>query len=201
MGTLTFYEPESNMFCALGHGITDVDTQQIIKLAKGELVTTNIIAITKGKKGTPGELKGSIEYGESLGNVYKNSALGIYGNLTNINKLNVGNPIDVALRNEVKEGEAEIICELENGKKENYKIKIEKLFTSNNSDNKSMIIKITDERLLEKTGGIIQGMSGSPIIQDGKFVGAVTHVLVNNPEMGYGVFADMLIKEMKDSDK
>ena len=111
--------------------------------------------------------------------------------------MNSNDAIEVAIRDEIKQGDAEIICELENGKKERYKIQIQKIYTSNNYDNKSMIIKITDEKLLEKTGGIIQGMSGSPIIQNGKFIGAVTHVLVNDPTVGYGVFADMLIKQMK----
>ena len=106
---------------------------------------------------------------------------------------------DVALRSEIKEGDAEIICELENGKKKTYKIKIEKIYTSNNYDNKSMLIKITDEELLSKTGGIIQGMSGSPIIQDDKFIGAVTNVLVSDPTTGYAIFGDLMIKQMRAS--
>lgn len=106
--------------------------------------------------------------------------------------------MEICLREEIKNGKAQIICELENGKKEYYDIEIQKVFVNNNQDNKSMLIKITDERLLEKTGGIIQGMSGAPIIQNGKFVGAVTHVLVNDPSMGYGVFADIMLKQMKE---
>ena len=104
--------------------------------------------------------------------------------------------MEILNRDEIKKGKAQIICELEDGKKEYYDIEIQRIYTANNKDNKSMLIKITDERLLEKTGGIIQGMSGSPIIQNGKFVGAVTHVLVNDPTTGYGVFADMMIKQM-----
>ena len=104
--------------------------------------------------------------------------------------------MEVANRNEIKQGKAQIICELEEGKKEYYDIEIERIYTNNSKDNKSMLIKITDERLLEKTGGIIQGMSGSPILQNGKFIGAVTHVLVNDPTSGYGVFADMMLKQM-----
>lgn len=106
--------------------------------------------------------------------------------------------MDVALREEIEEGNAQIICQFEDGKKEKYNIKIEKKYTNNTRDNKSMLIKITDERLIEKTGGIIQGMSGSPIIQNEKFVGAVTHVLVQNPTEGYAVFADMLIKQARE---
>ena len=108
--------------------------------------------------------------------------------------------MDVCLREEVKTGNAQIICELENGKKEYYNIEIQKVFINNNEDNKSMLIKVTDERLIEKTGGIIQGMSGAPIIQKGKFVGAVTHVLVNDPTLGYGVFADIMLKQMRQVD-
>ena len=104
--------------------------------------------------------------------------------------------MEILNRDEIKKGKAQIICELEDGKKEYYDIEIQRIYTANNKDNKSMLIKITDERLLEKTGGIIQGMSGSPIIQNGKFVGAVTHVLVNDPTTGYGVFADMMLKQM-----
>ena len=104
--------------------------------------------------------------------------------------------MEILNRNEIKQGKAEIICELESGNKKNYSIEIEKIYTSNNKDNKSMLIKITDKELLEKTGGIIQGMSGSPIIQNGKLVGAVTHVMVNDPTKGYAVFADMMIKQM-----
>ena len=105
--------------------------------------------------------------------------------------------MELALRNEIKLGKAKIMCSLENEKIEEYEIEIEKIYRENNYDNKSMLIKITDERLLEKTGGIIQGMSGSPIIQNGKFVGAVTHVLVNNPQEGYAVFGDIMLKQMR----
>ena len=200
VGTLTFYEPKADTFCALGHGICDVDTGGILNISRGELVTTNIVAIVKGEKGKPGEVKGTIENGESIGKVTKNTILGIYGNGLQSNKLNVdtSKTMEIATRSEVKEGEAEIICQLENGKKDIYKIEIEKIYTSNNYDNKSMIIKIKDERLLRKTGGIIQGMSGSPIIQNGKFIGAVTHVFVNDPTQGYAVFADMMIKQMRE---
>lgn len=199
VGTASFFEPETGMFCALGHGITDVDTGEVVNIANGELVTTNIVSITKGEKGKPGEIKGSIETGEKIGDVSKNTSFGIYGTVSQKGKLGISSndEVEVALRDEIKQGDAEIICELEDGKKENYKIQIQKVYISNNYDNKSMLIKITDERLLEKTGGIVQGMSGSPIMQNGKFVGSVTHVLVNDPTVGYGVFADMMIKQMK----
>lgn len=199
VGTLTFYEPSTGKFAALGHGIVDVDTGDIINIANGELVTSNLVAIKKGEKGTPGGIKGSIDSGVTIGNISKNTNFGVFGLVSNKNNLNLNGAkeYEVALRSEIQTGEAEIICELENGKKEQYKIEISKIYTSNNYDNKSMMIKITDERLLQKTGGIIQGMSGSPIIQNGKFVGAITNVLVSDPTTGYAIFGDLMVKQMK----
>ena len=200
VGTATFYEPSTKMFTALGHGITDIDTGDIVKIANGELTTSSIISIKKGERGNPGEIRGTIDAGVKIGEVNKNGSFGISGIVTNFENLNIdlAQEMEVALRSEIKEGKAYIICELENGKKEQYEIEIERIYVSNNYDNKSMLIKITDKKLLEKTGGIIQGMSGSPIIQNGRFVGAVTHVLVNNPTQGYAVFADMMIKQMRE---
>ncbi|MCI9245822.1 MAG: SpoIVB peptidase [Clostridia bacterium] len=199
VGTLTFYEPETKMFATLGHGILDVDTSDLIKIANGELVTTNILNIQKGEKGKPGEIRGTIESGYTLGRVTKNTAFGVYGILDAPSYLSISaqDAIEVATREEIKTGAAQIICELENGKIQYFDIEIQKVFVGNNEDNKSMLLKVTDEELLEKTGGIIQGMSGAPIVQDGKFVGAVTHVLVNDPSQGYGVFADIMLKQMR----
>ena len=197
VGTASFYIPSTGMFASLGHGITDIDTGDLITISNGELVSTNIVSIQKGEKGKPGEIKGSIEGSRKIGEVYKNSSFGIFGKVSNKNSLKVTeSEMEILNRDEIKKGKAQIICELEDGKKEYYDIEIQRIYTANNKDNKSMLIKITDERLLEKTGGIIQGMSGSPIIQNGKFVGAVTHVLVNDPTTGYGVFADMMLKQM-----
>ncbi len=200
VGTITFYEPSTGKFGALGHGINDVDTYELIDIANGELVTTNIIDIVKGEEGSPGEIRGIIEDGKTIGSVSKNTSFGVYGNMLDTSRLNINknNELEVANRSEIKTGKAEIMCELENGKVENYEIEIQKIFLENNSDNKSMLIKVTDEELIEKTGGIIQGMSGAPIIQNGKFIGAVTHVLVNDPKMGYAVFGDLMIKQMRE---
>lgn len=200
VGTATFYEPSTGMFASLGHGITDIDTGDLITISNGELVTTNIISVQKGEKGKPGELKGSIESSKTIGDVSKNTSFGIFGKITNKSNLKISEQeMEVATREEIKTGKAQIICEIEDGKKEHYDIEIQKVYTSNNRDNKSMLIKVTDKKLLEKTGGIIQGMSGSPIIQNNKFVGAVTHVLVNDPTSGYGVFADIMLKQMKET--
>ena len=199
VGTLTFYEPSTGEFGALGHGINDVDTYELIDIASGELVTTEIIDIVKGEDGSPGEIRGTIDNGISLGNIYKNTSFGIYGNIDNVAKLNLTQykEYEVANRNEITTGKAEILCELENGKTQSYEIEIQRLFLENNENNKSMLIKVTDEELIEKTGGIIQGMSGAPIIQNGKFIGAVTHVLVNDAKTGYAVFGDLMIKQMR----
>lgn len=198
VGTLTFYTPEDNKCVALGHGITDIDTAELIDIASGELVSANILSIVKGEKGNPGEVKGTIENGYKIGNVYKNTAFGVYGTLDSKTMLNVSesDAVEVATRDEIKTEKATILCELETGKRKEYEIEIERVFVNNNSDNKSMLIKVTDKELLEKTGGIIQGMSGAPILQNGKLIGAVTHVLVNEPTEGYAVFGDILVKQL-----
>lgn len=199
VGTVSFYEPASGMFAALGHGIQDVDTQELLTIAKGDFITTKILSITKGTKGNPGKLQGSIDNQTTLGEINKNTEFGIYGKLSNTSALNINanNAIEVAGREEIKTGEATIICTLDNNIKKEYKVEIQKIYKNNNENNKSMLVKVVDKDLIEKTGGIIQGMSGSPIIQNGKLVGALTHVLVNNPEMGYGVFADLMVKQMR----
>ena len=199
VGTVTFYDPDSKTFGALGHGITDIDTNELINIASGEFVTTKILNLKKGESGNPGKIQGTIENQKNIGTIYKNSKFGIYGKVEDLSSLGVdaSKEMEIALRDEIKEGKATILCSLDNKAPKEYEIEIEKVYRENNYDNKSMLIKVTDEELLEKTGGIIQGMSGSPIIQNGKFVGAVTHVLVNNPDEGYGVFGDIMYKQSK----
>lgn len=200
IGTISFYDPESKSFAALGHGILDIDTEELISIANGEITTANIISIAKGEKGSPGEIRGSLIGQSSIGTISKNTKLGIYGTLNNASVLNVGSEsaIEIDLREEIKEGKATLICSLENNQKKEYEIEIQKIYVNNNTDNKSMVVKITDEELLNKTGGIIQGMSGCPIIQNGKLVGALTHVLVSDPTKGYAVFADLMVKQMRE---
>lgn len=199
VGTLTFYEPNTNSFMALGHGISDIDTEKIVDIASGELIMASILTIKKGVKGTPGEIRGTIENGNNIGKIGKNTNLGVYGTVTNKNYLDISGmeEMEVATRSEIQEGKAQIICQLDNNGRKTYEIEIEKIYLANNTDNKSMLIKVTDKELLEKTGGIIQGMSGAPVIQNGKFVGAVTNVLVNDPTQGYAIFGDMMIKQMR----
>lgn len=158
VGTLTYYEPSTKGFAALGHGILDVDTGELVSIANGEVVTTDIISIQKGEPGIPGEIKGSIANQSKIGDIYKNTYLGIYGTLDNPGVLNINNSeaIDVALRDEIQTGKAYIICSLENNVREKYEIEIERVYKNNNENNKSMVIKVTDQDLIEKTGGIIQ---------------------------------------------
>ena len=200
VGTVTFYEPETKTFGALGHGITDIDTNELINIASGEFITTKILNISKGESGNPGKIQGTIDNQTKIGTISKNTKFGIYGKVDNLSTLQLdkNNEMEVALSEEVEPGKAYILCSLDNTTPQKYEIEIEKVFRDNNYDNKSMQIKVTDLRLIEKTGGIIQGMSGSPIIQNNKFVGAVTHVLVNNPQEGYGVFADIMLKKSKE---
>lgn len=181
----------------MGHGIIDADTEKLISIEKGELVTTSVLDIQKGEEGNPGQIKGIISNSKTIGEVYKNSEFGIYGKMIEASTLNIdeANLIPVANRDDIKLGTANVILTLENGIRKEYEIEITKIYKNNNSDNKSMLIKVTDEKLLNLTGGIIQGMSGAPIIQNGKFVGAITHVFVNKPTEGYAVFGDLMIKQ------
>lgn len=200
VGTVSFYEPTTKTFAALGHGIQDIDTGSLLNIAKGEFVTTKIVSIIKGKKGNPGKIQGSIENSTIIGEVYKNTEFGVYGKVTNISALNidVSKAIEVASRDEIETGPAKIVCTLENNKTKEFDIQVEKIYANNNDNNKSMLVKVTDKDLIEKTGGIIQGMSGSPIIQNNKVIGALTHVLVNDPEKGYAVFADLMVKQARE---
>lgn len=201
VGTITFYEPESNSFGILGHGITDSDTNNLINIDSGELVTAKVISLKRGEVNIPGEIKGTIVNSQTIGKITKNTQFGVFGNLNNLTALNidVSKSIEVATREEIEEGEAKILCSTNSSNvSKEYKIEIEKVYRENDYNNKSMLIKITDEELLNETGGIIRGLSGAPIIQNGKFVGAITNVLVSNPEMGYAIFGDMMIKEMKE---
>ena len=202
VGTITFYEPESNAFGILGHGITDVDTNRLIDIDYGELVTARVITLKRGKENEPGEIKGTIINSNTIGRISKNTQFGIFGKLDNLTSLNIdiSNAIEIATREEIQEGTAKILCAINSSNiSKEYDIEIEKIYTDNDYNNKSMLIKITDEELLQETGGIIRGLSGAPIIQNNKFVGAVTNVLISNPEVGYAVFADMMIKELKEN--
>ena len=196
IGTITYYEPKTEKCAALGHGIIDSDTQKLISVENGDIVTSNIIEIKKGEEGVPGQIKGTIANGEKIGEVFSNTEFGIYGKITDKTKFNIDNSniMPVANRNEISIGKAKMLLTIENGIRKEYEIEISKIYKNNNIDNKSMLIKVTDSKLLNLTGGIIQGMSGAPIIQNGNFIGAVTHVFVNKPTEGYAVFGDLMLK-------
>ncbi len=201
IGTLTFYEPSTDLFMSLGHGISDIDTEEIVEISSGELVTANVVSVIKGRKDAPGEIKGTITNGTTIGKIYKNTDFGVYGLIQNKQKVKNSSygEIEVATREKIQEGKASILCQVDNEGVKEYEIEIEKAYKTNNRDNKSMLIKITDTNLIEKTGGIIQGMSGAPVIQNGKLIGAVTNVLVKDPTQGYAVFGDILIKQMRET--
>lgn len=197
IGTLTFYHKESKTFGALGHPITDGDTNEPFIIKDGNLLDSSVISVKKGEKGMPGELKG-LFLNEKVGiaTINKNTEAGIFGvaNKNIINKIS-DKPLKIAFRNEIKEGKAQIITTVDESGPKYYDIEIIKLLPQDEPGPKSMLIKVTDEELLEKTGGIVQGMSGSPIIQDNKIIGAVTHVLINKPDVGYGIYIEWMLKD------
>lgn len=189
IGTLTFYEPETRSFAALGHGICDVDTKELMVVKNGTVNGCRIRSIIKGKAGLAGELTGDFS-GLEIGSISGNTPSGIVGSAHVIPD---GEPIAVASGNEVNKGTARILCDVDGNGPQSYEIEITKV--SRNQEGKNLVLKITDERLLRKTGGIVQGMSGSPIIQNDKLVGAVTHVFVNDPTRGYGIFIENMLAE------
>lgn len=197
IGTLTFYDKDSKTFGALGHPITDGDTNVSFNIKSGTLLRSSILSIKKGERGNPGEIKGLfINENESIGTIEKNTSSGIYGDgLTELINPNFNKAMTVAYRDEIKEGHAQIITTVEEDGAKAYDIEILKLLPQDEPGSKSMIIKIVDPVLLEKTGGIVQGMSGSPIIQNGKIIGAVTHVLINKPDVGYGIYIEWMLQD------
>ena len=196
LGTLT-YLTMNGEFGALGHGIHDSETNELIEIEKGSVYNTNIVGIQKGEKGEPGGLEGVIIYRSSnkLGVIHDNTEDGIHGSIKEPETFcGDVNPVEICRKEEIQLGKASILCSVDGTVKE-YEIKIKNIDSYAKDANKGIIIEVTDEKLLELTGGIVQGMSGSPILQDGKIVGAVTHVLVNDPTRGYGIFIEDMIKQ------
>ncbi len=190
IGTVSFIT-EDGYFGSLGHGICDIDTGEVMPLGKGVTSEAEITGIYKGYKGYAGQLCGVLD-NMNNGVILENGETGIYGLLTDFSE-DISGKIPVAFTDEIIKGEAEIISTVENNITKHYKAEITDI-NYNSSENKNMVVKITDTELLDKTGGIIQGMSGSPIIQNGKFVGAVTHVLVDDPTTGYAIFAENMLE-------
>ncbi|MCH5190889.1 MAG: SpoIVB peptidase [Oscillospiraceae bacterium] len=190
IGTVTFYNPENSSFGGLGHAICDIDTDEIMPMAQGDMAEAYVNGLYKSSAGNVGELCG-VFTGNNTGILCINDETGIYG-YTSCEKQE--NPLPVAVKQEIHDGYAQIICTIDKNPPEYYDVKIVKVFSNSSTVNKDMIIEITDERLMSKTGGILQGMSGTPIIQDGMLVGAITHVFVNNPKQGYAIFAERMLE-------
>ena len=195
IGTVTFIRKDGT-FAALGHGISDGDIGVQFLIEGGRAYKTNISSILKGKAGKPGEVVGTIDYTKEnyLGEIYANTNGGIFGKITeNKREFCVGEPIAVAKKSEIQTGQATIRSSI-SGESKEYTIEIQKVYLHEKNSLKTLKIKVTDPKLIALTGGIIQGLSGSPILQNGKLVGAVTHVLIDNPQMGYGIFAESMLK-------
>lgn len=197
IGTMTFYDPKSKKYGALGHVISDMDTQKPIEIHNGTIVQSNVTSIEKGNNGTPGEKQAKFSIKENkIGSITKNSPYGIFGELNSpIKNGKYDKPMPIALSHQVKEGPAKILTVVEGEEVEEFEVEVVSSVPQNFPATKGMIIQITDPELLKKTGGIVQGMSGSPIIQDGKIIGAVTHVFVNDPTSGYGVHLEWMLQE------
>ena len=192
IGTVTYYDPVTGCFGALGHGVYDVDTDGLMEVREGALVPVELTEIVKGEKGKAGELTGKILLQEKFAEIQKNTESGIFGRTEA--EIFKGEALPLASVSEVEKGEAFLLSDFEGGTVKSYAIEIESIQKKGGKQHKDMTIRITDERMLKLTGGIVQGVSGSPIIQDGKLVGAVTHVLVNDPTRGYGIFIENMLE-------
>lgn len=197
VGTLTFYDPNTGMFAGLGHGICDADAGSVMTLKTGEPAAITLCGIVKGQRGEPGQLRGYFSSDESMGRLLANNETGVYGTLDSPKE---GTPMDVLSRDEVKPGPVEILASIDGSGPRLYSAEIKKVNPAD-QPTKNLVISVTDKRLLESTGGIVQGMSGAPILQDGKLCGAVTHVFMDDPTMGYGIFAETMLEQCNSSYK
>ncbi|MCU7208881.1 SpoIVB peptidase [Turicibacter sp. 1E2] len=195
IGTLTFIDPNTNKYGALGHEIIDQDTNQLVNIKNGEIINSNVLSVRKATTGKPGEKVADILFDEKLGTLEKNNKYGVYG-LMQSNEMSQKDLIPMAYINEVKKGPAQILTVLNGNKIEAFDIEITEVNVQSEKAIKGIKYTVTDPRLLEETGGIVQGMSGSPIIQDGKIIGAVTHVLVHDSTLGYGIFIEWMLQEV-----
>ena len=196
IGTVTYIDPKTGVFGGLGHGICNSTDGSLVSFAKGIVLDANINGVIKGKIGTAGELKGTLG-NKKIGALYKNSNCGVFGVLSQGTYSSPEKPMKVAKKEEVKEGDAALWCTLSDAGPKKYTVQISDI-NVNSTNIKNFKVKITDPELLKQTGGIVQGMSGSPIIQNGKIIGAVTHVLINDPTTGYGIFIENMIDNMSD---
>lgn len=197
VGTLTFYEPRTLIYGALGHSITDSDTNKAIECQDGRIVPASVTGINSGKIGRPGEKIGNLlDESSIIGNIAKNTEFGIYGTINEANNAKIyAEVMNIASMNQIEPGPAEIMTVIDGQTVEKFAIDIEKINMQDYPKGKGLVIKVTDRRLLDKTGGIVQGMSGSPIVQNGKLIGAITHVFIHDPTKGYGCFVDWMLME------
>lgn len=191
IGTVTYYNPDNNYFAALGHGICDRDTGAMMPLGEAEIVGASISSVERSSTGKAGSLNGYFT-DKTLGTVTTNTINGIYGTIIDNSYLS-GDRFEIAEFDEIQTGDAQIITTISGDRPESYDLKITSIRNDNPRNNENFVIKVTDKRLLDECGGIVQGMSGSPIVQNGKLIGAVTHVFLNNPEEGYGVAAQFMV--------
>ncbi len=191
IGTLTFYSPSTDMVCGLGHGICDTDTEKLMQISKGDIVKADIVSVVKGAVGAPGELKGQLKNSQ-IARLMLNAETGIYGEcIYDYDKTGL---VTLALKQEIENGPAYIYTTVEGEQPQKYACEIEIRKGHTESSTHNMVVTITDERLINKTGGIVQGMSGSPILQNGKLIGAVTHVFINDSKKGYAIFAENMLE-------
>lgn len=190
IGTMTFYDPTTGVFGALGHGVTDCDTGLLMPLGDGSVMASTVKAVRRGIAGEPGELKGSFDLTRDTGTLYRNTEQGLFGVL-DADCIPTGEALPVAAADEIKTGPAVIRANVTGDSVEEYTVEILRVMGSSATQN--LLLHVTDERLIAQTGGIVQGMSGSPILQNGKLIGAVTHVLVNDPTKGYGIFIENML--------
>jgi len=189
IGTVTFYDPETGLFGTLGHGVSD-SSGSLLRMTRGSAYEASVLSVKKGKTGDPGQLKGSAESGEAFGSLLHNTPQGVFGTTCRGWQ---GEALPTAEYGEILTGPARIRCQVNRGDVREYSVEILKIYPQTRADGRNFLIRVTDPELLQSTGGIVQGMSGSPIIQDGKLVGAVTHVLVNDPTRGYGIFIENML--------
>ena len=189
----TFFDPQSGTFGALGHGVTDVDTGQLLPLDHGSIMDASVKAVKKGERASPGELKGDFDLTRDSGTLYANTECGIFGKLSAEDAAKItGAALPIAKKDEIKTGRAAILATVSGNETREYDIEIEKIYSPSGST-RNLLLRVTDEELLAQTGGVVQGMSGSAILQDGKIIGAVTHVLLDDPSRGYGIFIENML--------
>ena len=195
IGTLTFADPQTGVFGSLGHGICDAETGVLLPLSEGDLIYSTVETVTRGKSGAPGALQGDFSDARPIGTVTKNTVHGIFGTLSDLSLLSGQDALPVAARDEIRTGDAEIIANIDGDKVQRYSVQIVRLYPENDEYGRGMMLRVTDETLLAQTGGILQGMSGSPVVQNGRLIGAVTHVLVDDPASGYAICIDDMLRE------